>query len=85
MNSFVYYVQYFNYDIRDEPNAELKEINMQYISTTILTIIAYTSALRLLALRGLRTLRVRTRAFGPRYGGKLPQIPQFDESSTFKS
>ena len=73
------------YDIRDEPNAELKEINMQYISTTILIIIAYTSALRLLALRGLRTLRVRTRAFGPRYGRKLPQIPQFDESSTFKS
>ena len=35
-----------------------------------------TTALRLLALRGLRTLRVRTRAFGPWLGEKLSRILQ---------
>ena len=38
--------------------------------------IVNTIALRLLALRGLRTLRVRTRAFGPRLGEKLYRILQ---------
>ena len=37
-----------------------------------------TSALRLLALRRLRTLRVRTRAFGPRFGEKLLLIFQVE-------
>ena len=38
--------------------------------------ITVTSALCLLALRWLRTLRVRTRAFGPWLGEKLSRILQ---------
>ena len=34
-------------------------------------LINYTSALRLLAIRGLRTLHVCTRAFGPRMGDNM--------------
>ena len=37
-----------------------------------------TSVLRLLALHGLRTLRVRTRAFGPRVEEKLSRISKFE-------
>ena len=42
-------------------------------------VIVNTSTLRLLALRGLRTLRVRTLAFGPRFGGKLPPLIHIEE------
>ena len=45
--------------------------NELYFSYIFNEKIENTSALRLLALRGLRTLLVRTRAFGPRFGGKL--------------
>ena len=41
-----------------------------------------TSALRLLALRGLRTHHVRTRAFGPRFGEKLLLIFLFLKVNT---
>ena len=44
--------------------------------TYYVNILHLTSMLRSLALRGLHTLRVRTRAFGPRVGGKLPRIDQ---------
>ena len=41
-------------------------IGGEFTSSKVFGILALTSALRLLALSVLRTLRVRTRAFGPR-------------------
>ena len=40
--------------------------NIDAYNISLITNILYTSTLCVLALRGLRTLRVRTRAFGPR-------------------
>ena len=42
-----------------------------------------TSTLRLLALSGLQTLRVRTRTFGPRVGEKLSRILEISAFLSF--
>ena len=67
--------EYYTTQIREHKNRSDKITVMELFVLAVEIIrnkiMIKTSALRLLALRGLRTLRVRTRAFGPRLGKSI--------------
>ena len=63
----------------DRSSGKWYNSNCLYQNSIVCRIVSYyivvTTALRLLALRGLRALCVRTRAFGPRVGENYPFSP----------